>query len=268
MRAGFRPHAWPPPRAAAKIAPWLGSTTNRQRSPDGSTARSPADGPARAPQVWRCSRATPRTAASGGSRWTRRRVAAARPARPRMPASAIAIDLGPDDLPAYVRALNLVSNAAGRAAFPERAALSQIDRRGRARNLRRRPGASDAAGRGRRRDLVVPGRAGRGRETGDALSQRRGRASADSRGRHAPARPRMYRRVDRIRRAAVSMGDGGFSRDRIGERRARHRPRARSRRNSTISRRGSAVLRACCRIATTTATIFSCKTIMRECASG
>ena len=33
------------------------------------------------------------------------------------PPSAIAIDLGPDDLPAYVRALNLVSTRAGRTAL-------------------------------------------------------------------------------------------------------------------------------------------------------
>src|ERR1700730_5169685 len=73
------------------------------------------------------------------------------------PASAIAVDLGPDDLPAYVRALKLVSGppSAARASLSERAALSQIDRRGGAGRLRRGPGAPDAAGRGRWRAVAV-----------------------------------------------------------------------------------------------------------------
>ena len=50
------------------------------------------------------------------------------------------------------------------------------------------------------------------------LSQRRGRTSADSSRRHAADRPRMYRRVDRIRRTALSMGNRRFPDDGIAER--------------------------------------------------
>ena len=207
MRAGLRPHAWPPPRAAAKIAPWLGSTTIRQHSLAGSTARSPADGPARAPQVWRCSRATRRTAVSGESRWTRRRAGGGASSAAH-PASAIAIDLGPDDLPTYVRTLKLISKPPDEPPFLNvqrflksiGSAVPEIY----AADLKRRMLLVEDVG---ETSLFQAALRGSG-EARHALSQRRGRASVDSHRRHAPARRRMYRRVDRIRRTALSMGDG------------------------------------------------------------
>ncbi len=123
-----------------------------------------------------------------------------------LPTSAIAIDLGPDDLPAYVRALNLVS------APPAEPPFLNVQR------FFKSIGAAVP-------EIYV-----------------------------ADPEHRMLLVEDVGETSLFQAALNGVV--------------VRSPRSLTISRRGSAAYRACCRIATTTATTFSCKAIVRGCASG